>query len=733
MMNLHEELFKAVENGDIARVKELLKMGSSSKDVEGVVKARDGLGNTLLHIAAYKGYKEIVATLLDYARTWNFLWVNEGENVFNDTPLHKASINGHADVVELLLKHGAHVDATSWYGSTPLHYAAYNGHANIVKLLLENCADPSVENNIGKKPADVARERGHIEIAKMIEDVKELFEALKKGDTSKAEKLLVDLRVPNARDRNGVSLLHWATFIGHPGIVRFLIEKGADVNIKDWKGNTPLHYAAKIGDAIIAKLLLEKGADINAKDNHNCTPLHYAANVEVARLLIEKGADINAKSEWYDGARASARFHELIINKEGRAFLGWWISEDYLSCAEPLTPLHFAAIKGDAATVKLLIEKGSDVNSKTLGGITTLHLAAVSGNVDVARLLLEVGADVNARDDMGRTPLHYASNASVAKMLIEAGADINARDKEGVTPLHYAAHRCWGARGPFRDVVKTLLEYGADVNAKTTFGVTPLHVAAYYGEAEIVEMLIKRGADVNARTSIDRGAFTPLHYCSSPPWEGDPLFGGVDYALMQQEDFVHARCECITLLAKHGANVNAIDASGRTPLHYAVKSASYFSGIPGISEVLEVLLRYDAHVNVKDKDGNTPLHYALNADGIVDELSFDSWWINLPNYPVDIDIVKLLLENGADPSIRNNQGISVLDLAEMFTRDADVPESQRVCGRMIKEFWVKSRSRLVSSGRGSDAVTVVCPYCGRPGYRLVTLGRYYCFNCKRYV
>jgi len=272
MMNLHKELFKAVENGDIARVKELLKMGSSSKDVEGVVKARDGLGNTLLHIAAYKGYKEIVATLLDYARFRILFWINEKENVFNDTPLHKASINGHADVVELLLKHGADADATSSNGSTPLHYAAYNGHANIVKLLLENCADPSAKNNIGKKPADVARERRHIEIANMIENVMELFEALKKKDISKAEKLLVDLRVPNARDRNGVSLLHWATFIGHAGIVRSLIEKGADVNIKDRSGKTPLHYAAKIGDTIIAKLLLEKGADINARDERNCTP-----------------------------------------------------------------------------------------------------------------------------------------------------------------------------------------------------------------------------------------------------------------------------------------------------------------------------------------------------------------------------------------------------------------------------------------------------------------------------
>jgi ankyrin repeat protein len=619
-----------------------------------------------------------------------------------------------------------YVNATSSNGSTPLHYAAYNGHTDVVKLLLENGADPSIKDNTGKTTADIARENGRIEIANMIENVKELFEALKKGDAAKAEKLISKLSVPNARDRNGVTLLHWAIFIGHPGIVRSLIEKGADVNIKDWNGKKPLHYAARIGDAILAKLLLENGADINARDERNCTPLHYAANVEVARLLIEKGADINAKSEEFYIPSLHEIFHELITSKEGGAILGMWSSEDYIvSAILPLTPLHFAAIKGDAATVKLLIEKGSDVNSKTLGGITTLHLATDSGNADVARLLLEVGADVNARDDMGRTPLHYASNASVAKMLIEAGADINARDKEGVTPLHYAAHKCarLGAREPLLDVVKTLLEYGADVNAKTTFGVTPLHVAAYYGEAEIVEMLIKRGADVNARTSIDRDAFTPLHYCSSSPWNGDPLFRGVDLRLIGTEDFVHARYECITLLAKHGADVNAIDAYGRTPLHHAVPSV----------EVIKVLLRCGAHINVKDKDGNTPLHYALCAEKIVDELSFYSWWDNLPLCPVDIDIVKLLLENGADPSIRNNQGISVLDLAEIFTRVSNVSERLRVIGRMIKEFWVNSRSRLVSNGRGSDAVTVVCPYCGGPAYRLGTLGRYYCFNCKRYV
>jgi len=410
MMNLEEELFKAAENGDTERVKELLA-----------------------HLNSF----------------WYPIPIKMG-----------------------------YVNATSSNGSTPLHYAAYNGHTDVVKLLLENGADPSIKDNTGKTAADIARERGRIEIANMIENIMELFEALKKGDIPKAEKLLVNLRVPNARDKNGVSLLHWATFIGHAGIVRSLIEKGADVNIKDWNGKTPLHYAARIGDAIIAKLLLENAADINAKIERS----FYVPEV----------------------------FHELIVDKkEDHVILGNWSADDYLGEDLPLTALHFAIIGGDVATVKLLIEKGSDVNSKTPGGITPLHLAAVSGNADVARLLLKRGADVNARDNVGRIPLHYASNASVAKMLIEAGADINARDKEGLTPLHYAAHKCFGAREPLLDVVKTLLEYGADVNAKTTFGVTPLHVAAYYGEVEIVKMLIKRGADINARTSIDRGACTP--------------------------------------------------------------------------------------------------------------------------------------------------------------------------------------------------------------------------------
>jgi len=914
-MNLHEELFKAVENGDIARVKELLKMGSSFKDVEDVVKARDSLGNTLLHIAAYKGYKEIVATLLDYARSINYLWVNAEENVFNDTPLHKASINGHADIVELLLKHGAHVDATSWYGSTPLHYAAYNGHANVVKLLLESCADPSVENNIGKTPADLARERGHIEIANMIENVKELFETLKKGDTSKAEKLLANLRVPNARDRNGISLLHWATFIGHPGIVRFLIEKGADVNIKDWSGKTPLHYAAKIGDTIIAKLLLEKGADINAKDNRNCTPLHYAANVEVARLLIEKGADINARNDdgltplhyavkhghvdviklliekgvnvnirsearpWFASVRTREFFHELSYDKEtSLPRLVVWAGEcDALFLEEDgLTPLHLAAVRDSVTVATLLVLWGADIDARAESGATPLHWAAFSGSNRVAERLIERGADVNARDKMGRIPLHYASNVDVAWSLIKRGADVNARDKDGITPLHLAV------REGHEDVVLILLKHGADVNAVTAQKATPLHVAAYYGKAEIAEMLIKHGADVNAR-SIN--GHTPLHYTVlmyGPLFRDDIHICGYDEEAM---------CRCINVLIKYGANVDAKDNSGRTPLHYAaeygysdvaklliqlganvnardnagntpfryvigslsgfykpthydvaklllengaraeVNAMGKFGRTPlhlasasGCADLVKLLIRYDAKVNVSDTFGYTPLHYAAAAGylhilaEIIEEeqnifegfpracateytdivevllihganvnaknnkgvtplhfavssgdvkivkmlikygayvnarddegntpLHYATYFscvraLSLVDLPGSIKLflensvaptIKLLLENGADPTIRNSRGISALDLAEQLA--VNPPEYKMAEIAKIIFTMMQSRSGTISDGKRSDSLAIVCPYCGRPAYRLGTLGRYYCFSCKRYV
>jgi ankyrin repeat protein len=528
--------------------------------------------------------------------------------------LLKAVEKGHRDFIELLIRRGADVNATSSNGFTPLHYAAYNGHADVVKLFLENGADPSIKDNSGKTAADIARERGHVDIASMIENIKELFEALKKGDVSKAEKLLSKLSVPNARDRDGVALLHWATFLGYAGIIRFLVEKGADVNIKDRNGNTPLHWAAANGQVKIADLLIRHGADVNARDELNCTPLHYAAkhgHPEVARLLIEKGSDVNARSK------------------------GGW------------TPLHVAAGNGHADVTELLIQYGADTNAKcgfAVGifyssasreaftiptytdaecrefTVTLLHIATAFGRADVVRLLLKHGADVNARSDLG-TPLCWAAlfgRAEIAKILLEHGADVNAKHSECLTPLHLAAFSATGiaeylikksayvsesnkyksslpiTHSNYAEVAKVLLEYGAEINAKACahyrcLGDVPLHWAVFSGNAEIVKLLVERGVDANART---KDGFTPLHLAALSFCATDNI---EEYRYIKSYShfypFSFHVIQVAEFLIKMGADVNARANDGSTPLEIALTK--------GKINMAALLVKYGARIDAQ--------------------------------------------------------------------------------------------------------------------------------------
>ena len=189
---------------------------------------------------------------------------------------------------------------------------------------------------------------------------------------------------------------------GRIDVVRFLIEKGADVNAKGQHGRTALMYAITKGHIDIASLLIKKGADVNAKDDLGYEPIELAAkgHIDIARLLIKKGADVNAQMA-----------------------------------------LMFAAADGHADIARLFIEKGADVNAKDdKYGMTALMYAAKQRQDDIrtVRLLIKKGADVNAKNSWGFTALMFATihtTTSIASLLIEKGADVNARDKDGRTAL----------------------------------------------------------------------------------------------------------------------------------------------------------------------------------------------------------------------------------------------------------------------------------------------------------
>lgn len=162
-----------------------------------------------------------------------------------------------------------------------------------------------------------------------------------------------------------------------------------------------------------------------------------------------------------------------------------------------------SAIRGDANSVKTLLDKGTDVNAEDGNGHTALHSAAERGYVDIVKILLAKGADVNANGG-GFTPLMLAANnghAEIVKILLDNGANVNAKFRGsisipgefstgGVTALIFAV---WAGNNNI-DVVKALLEKGADVNIKDADGNTVMDYAKKHNYDEIIKLLKEAGA-----------------------------------------------------------------------------------------------------------------------------------------------------------------------------------------------------------------------------------------------
>ncbi|MBE9163884.1 ankyrin repeat domain-containing protein [Tychonema sp. LEGE 06208] len=263
-----------------------------------------------------------------------------------------------------------------------------------------------------------------------------LFSAAYTGNLAEVKKLLAKNADVHFKTYLNQTLLHAAAFGGNQTIVQLFLQKGLNVKDLDKAGQTVLHAAAAGGGSgamayapLRYDLLIASGADMEAMDRNQRTALNIAAesgNFEAMKALINRGANINDDknlftviSRFKPGTK-KLEMVELILKNQAQI---------------PKGLLYSAVSRGDIETVKLLIDRGADVNAPDPYDNTTILMRIVQPNTGISGLLkpelvklfLSKGADVNARNKNGETALSIAEKSStseIIKLLKQHGAKI---------------------------------------------------------------------------------------------------------------------------------------------------------------------------------------------------------------------------------------------------------------------------------------------------------------------
>ncbi len=474
-----------------------------------------------------------------------------------ELPLMAAVQQGDIDSIRSLLRTKADVNSARADGTSALAWAAYKSDERAVDLLLRSGADPDAANDYGVTP---------------------LYLACRNGDTE---------------------------------IVRLLVDAGADPNLAKQTGETPLMTCTNTGDAESVKLLIDKGANINATENHQeQTALMWAAaekHPSVTKVLVENGANVHLKSKIIPEPEPY-----IIEIEPGTSIWGsnYPPTIRFKEVSGGFTALYFAAQQGDVESARILIDAGAYVNEAHPEHGSPLVVAMASGREAMARFLLEAGADPNIKDAWGLSPLHYALHEGFLKL---QGASEKPTDKVG-----------W-ERPNMTGMINVLLDYGADPNARvehafpfqdyhlvarhtqnpamiSPVGATPLLLAAVSGDIDAMNIL-EEVSDVGATTSGGATLFMlatgagPEKRALPPEYE-DRAIETAKRAMELGGGSVDDR---LTHLAEDGPKKGVAD--GRTALHFATYR--------GWGKMVKFLVEQGADINATDRYGMTPLMIAL--------------------------------------------------------------------------------------------------------------------------
>lgn len=300
------QLCKTARAGNIEEIQSLLAAGTS-------VNAKDYSGRIPLHYAAWAGHVDAVKLLLAKG-------ANINATCSTGTPLHMAAKQGHDQVIKLLLEKGAFVGARDREGNTPLHSAMERARKAVATVLLDHDADVDARNDNGSSPLHMA------------------VDTLEEDSVLDLVKLLVARGADiNIKDDFEYRPLHDAISMAPREVAEFLIAKGADVNVKSAdQGQMPLHRAAIKGDKKIVRLLIGKGADLTARDHQGRTASDWAralGHASLVTLLMQSSPEHDPGDNHDDGplsfvtageeegiAKLLNRLHPLVLGNSAFAF-----------------------------------------------------------------------------------------------------------------------------------------------------------------------------------------------------------------------------------------------------------------------------------------------------------------------------------------------------------------------------------------------------------------------------